>query len=213
MKENNFHGKKILITEGDTPYGQALIQLLHRAISCNDIDNNDNSATVIYATTSKQENSNFLKFLGVVPLNTNKQPSQWLPTIENTIDICFDMSCSDSDITNFYESSRRCLKTDTNGNGVGQLICISTMNSIYSSSYLDKDYNNQSNSCINISCNNLLFGNSSNIRPMLAEMKAKYFMKNTYFYDIFVSCDKDPMNFKVRHTNICFSAIDRHILF
>lgn len=142
-------------------------------MSCNiSISNKENdTTTVIHATTSKQENANFLSFLGVIPLIDNKHPSQWLPTIQNTIDICFDISCTD---TNYYESSRKSLSRE------GVLVCISSMNSVYSASYLDND----------VYCD--CFGGSNS--TALAEMKARYFMKNTFFYDILDICNGDRSN-------------------
>jgi NADPH:quinone reductase-like Zn-dependent oxidoreductase len=92
--------KRILITGGIEPVGQALIQLCFRA-----------GAEEVYATAPDHRHRYIKNVLGAKPLQVD--PKHWLPTIEGSMDIVFDGTCYDS-----LESPSASLKKD------GILVCL-----------------------------------------------------------------------------------------
>lgn len=85
VTNDNFtlNGKRILITGGIEPVGQALIQLCVRA-----------GATEIYATAPDHRHRYLKTVLGACPLPVN--PKSWLDSIKGTMDIVFDGTCYDN---------------------------------------------------------------------------------------------------------------------
>lgn len=94
------NGKKVLITGGIEPVGQALIQLCFRS-----------GAEEVYATAPAHRHKYVRSVLGAHPLPV--QPEDWLPTTKGLMDIVFDGACHDS-----LESPYASLKDD------GVLVCV-----------------------------------------------------------------------------------------
>eukprot|EP00934_Nitzschia_sp_Nitz4_P003461 Nitzschia sp. Nitz4//scaffold52_size167869//56335//57796//NITZ4_002270-RA/size167869-snap-gene-0.223-mRNA-1//-1//CDS//3329554017//3451//frame0 len=102
VTKDNFtlNGKRVLITGGIEPVGQALIQLCFRA-----------GADEIYATAPNHRHRYVKTVLGAHPLPVD--PKLWLDSIEGSLDIVFDGTCYDS-----LESPTASLRSD------GALICV-----------------------------------------------------------------------------------------
>ena len=94
------NGKRILITGGIEPVGQALIQLCFRA-----------GADEVYATAPSHRHRYIKSVLGAHPLPVN--PKDWLPSTKGGMDIVFDGTCHDS-----LESPYASLKSE------GVLVCV-----------------------------------------------------------------------------------------
>lgn len=86
-----FSGKKILVVGGDSPVGQALIQLAFKA-----------GATEVYAT-GPEALFKSLKTLGAKPLGYESK--EWLPRVKGQMDFVFDGVCQDE-----YDSSQLALQ-------------------------------------------------------------------------------------------------------
>jgi NADPH:quinone reductase-like Zn-dependent oxidoreductase len=86
--------KRILITGGIEPVGQALIQLCFRA-----------GAKEIYATAPNHRHRYVRTVLGARPLPVD--PALWLETVKGTMDIVFDGTCYDT-----FESATASLNED-----------------------------------------------------------------------------------------------------
>jgi NADPH:quinone reductase-like Zn-dependent oxidoreductase len=76
-------GKRVLITGGIEPVGQALIQLCKRA-----------GSEDVYATAPMHRHRYIKSVLGAHPLPVH--PKDWLPTTKGGMDIVFDGTCHDS---------------------------------------------------------------------------------------------------------------------
>ena len=85
VTNDNFalNGKRILITGGIEPVGQALIQLCFRS-----------GASEIYATAPDHRHGYLRTVLGACPLPVD--PKLWLGSIKGSMDIVFDGTCYDS---------------------------------------------------------------------------------------------------------------------
>ena len=94
------NGKRILITGGIEPVGQALIQLCSRA-----------GADSIYATAPEHRHRYIKSVLGATPLPL--EPKDWLPATKGAMDVVFDGSCHDG-----LDSPYASLKKD------GILVCV-----------------------------------------------------------------------------------------
>jgi NADPH:quinone reductase-like Zn-dependent oxidoreductase len=79
-------GKRILVTGGIEPCGQALIQLCFRA-----------GAEEVFATAPDHRHRYVKSVLGAQPLPVH--PKDWSPTIKGKMDIVFDGACHDVDST------------------------------------------------------------------------------------------------------------------
>jgi NADPH:quinone reductase-like Zn-dependent oxidoreductase len=86
-------GKRILITGGIEPVGQALVQLCLRA-----------NAGEVYATAPQFRHRYVKGVLGVNPLPPD--PKDWLPAIKGRMDIVFDGTCQD-DFSSSYSALKR----------------------------------------------------------------------------------------------------------
>lgn len=93
-------GKRILITGGIEPVGQALVQLCLRA-----------NAGEIYAIAPQFRHRYVKGVLGVNPLPPD--PKDWLPVIKGRMDIVFDGTCQDD-----FSSSYSALRSS------GTLVCL-----------------------------------------------------------------------------------------
>jgi NADPH:quinone reductase-like Zn-dependent oxidoreductase len=102
VTKDNFtlNGKRILITGGIEPVGQALIQLCFRA-----------GAEEIYATAPTHRHRYIKGVLGAHPLPV--EPKEWLPIVKGGMDIVFDGKCHDG-----LDSPLASLKND------GVLVCV-----------------------------------------------------------------------------------------
>lgn len=102
VTKDNFtlSGKRVLVTGGIEPVGQALIQLCIRA-----------GASEIFATAPLHRHKYIKSVLHASPLPVD--PQEWLPIIKGGMDIVFDGTCNDS-----LESPYASLKTD------GTLVCV-----------------------------------------------------------------------------------------
>lgn len=102
VTKDNFtlNGRRILITGGIEPVGQALIQLCFRA-----------GAEEVYATAPAHRHRYVKSVLGAQPLPV--QPKDWLPITKGAMDFVFDVTCHD-----VLESPHASLKSD------GILVCI-----------------------------------------------------------------------------------------
>jgi NADPH:quinone reductase-like Zn-dependent oxidoreductase len=95
VTNDNFslNGKRILITGGIEPVGQALVQLCLRA-----------NAGEVYATAPEFRHRYVKSVLGVNPLPLD--PNDWLPIIKGKMDIVFDATCQD-DFSSSYSALQR----------------------------------------------------------------------------------------------------------
>jgi NADPH:quinone reductase-like Zn-dependent oxidoreductase len=98
--KNVLKGKKVLVTGGLGPIGQALIELSKKA-----------GASKVVATAPEHRHTYLRMVLGVKPLPP--LPQDWLPLVKGNMDVVFDGQCQDG-----FESPQRAL----NDNGV--LMCV-----------------------------------------------------------------------------------------
>ncbi|KAL7501554.1 hypothetical protein ACHAWT_009823, partial [Skeletonema menzelii] len=99
-------GKKILVTDGFSPIGQAVVALAKL------------EGANIYATTSDSNEHEYMSSLGVKCFPFS--PSKWLHKVAGLMDIVIDNTCVDS-----YESSWEAVSSE------GMLVCTTGMNSSY----------------------------------------------------------------------------------
>ena len=99
-------GKKILVTDGFSPLGQAVVALAKL------------EGANIYVTTSDSNEHEYMSSLGVKCFPFS--PSKWLHKVAGLMDIVIDNTCLDS-----YESSWEAVSSE------GMLVCTAGMNSTY----------------------------------------------------------------------------------
>lgn len=99
-KERTLEGKKILVTGGIGPTGQALIQMSKRA-----------GADKVYATAPAKMHRYVKLVLGAKPLPM--EPEEWLPEIQGQMDVVLDGVCQDG-----FASPQKALSRN------GSLVCV-----------------------------------------------------------------------------------------
>lgn len=99
-EDKSLSGKKVLVSGGTGPLGQALIQLARRA-----------GAQKVYTTAHPSHHMYVRMLLGATPLPL--EPEEWLPLVEGNMDVVFDSACQDG-----YASSQKALSDE------GQLVCV-----------------------------------------------------------------------------------------
>ena len=102
-KERYFHdslqGKSILVTDGISNIGQALIELAILS-----------GASAVY-TTALEKNHDFLRFAGAIPLDVCQEV--WLPQVQGRMDLVIDSTCIDHYISSWHAT-----------NSFGKLVCV-----------------------------------------------------------------------------------------
>jgi len=157
-----FTGMKILVTDGFSPIGQAVIKLAGL------------EGAKVYCTADESKHK-YLSTLGATCFQTD--PQAWMPAANGTFDVVIDNLCIDG-----YNSSWFALSP------TGTLVCVSP---IYS---FDENYEG----------NCAAFGDFSHLQMKWAQMKAKYILTQTYFYDVLKECVDHPDQFKQDLRYLCF---------
>ena len=167
-------GKKVLVTDGFSPIGQAIVALAKL------------EGANIYVTTSNSKQVEYMSNLGVKCFPFS--PQKWEHKVAGKMDIVIDNTCIDS-----YESSWKAVSAD------GMLVCTTGMTSIHN--FRDDEFDEIG--CAG-DCADVLGLNVLKFKSKWAAMKAKYLMSNTKFLDLTESASSDRKAYQQELKYLCF---------
>ena len=168
-------GKRILVTDGFSPIGQAIVALAKL------------EGANIFVTTSGSKEHEYMSSLGVKCFPFS--PHKWLHKVIGKMDIVIDNTCIDS-----YESSWEAVSSD------GMLVCTTGMTSIHN---FRLDEIGDDAGCAT-GCADAFGFNVPKYRAKWAAMKAKYLMSNTKFLDLTESTASNPRAYQQELKYLCF---------
>ena len=171
-------GKKVLVTDGFSPIGQAVVALA-RLEGAN-----------IFATTCDSNEYEYMTSLGVKCFPF--APEKWLNKVSGKMDIVIDNTCFDDSIESAWEA----VSPD------GMHVCTTEMTSVHNPGFKYTTELGESG-CAG-GCVDVLGLNMSKYRSKWAAMKAKYLMTNTTFVDLAESFASEPKVYQQELKYLCF---------